>query len=1154
MLDRCRCTTWLVCVFALMTAIFAGAQTRNHAAPRKDVAAEALRLNNVGVAYMGQQRLEAALRTFRRAGQLDPRLKAARLNAAIALLNLQRFTPARRLLQTMVQRDPDNAVAWYNLGLLERAEGNDKAALDDFQQAANLAPADADAFYFLGTTYSQLHREQEAITALTQALKLDPFHASAEFALARAYQRLNETDQAKPHLARFQELTRNKLGGLVGQAYGEQGPLSLAQPAKALLQSAPPPVAVHFVDATAQAGMATKTPSADTTAADSLGSGACFFDFDGDGRPDLLLADRGPAGGLALYRNLGSGRFADVTTKAGLDTQAHAIACAAADYDNDGWTDFALSFSDRVALFRNQRDGTFKDVTQAAGLRVTGAPLALTWVDYDHDGDVDLYITARPGAHTVATNNLNQLWRNNGNGTFTEWTEQTGLATGATYSVVATDFNNDRAVDFVVASAAGSPQVLLNPREGKFKALKPWPESVRPVISAAVADFDKDGWMDLALTHSTAPGLTLWHNLNGQRLEPVTLPDLHWNRAWGVVAFDYDNDGWMDLVAVGETSTGRAEVRLLRNTGAGGFVDVTAQTGLDKLKLTNPRAIVVADYDGDGATDILITQAGASAVLLKNEGGNKNSSLHIALKGLADNKSGVGTKIEAFAGALWQKWEVTGSGFLGQSATTVDIGLARARQVDMLRLLWPTGVVQDEVSLAAGFTKVDEIDRRGSSCPLLFAWDGRRYRFVADMIGAGVVGHWIAPGQRNLPDPTEYIKVENVALRGNRLSFRLMEPMEEVVYLDQVRLLAVDHPAGVEVFPNEYFASEPPFPEFKVIASRTARPPAGAWDDRGNDVLPLLRSRDRRYVTSFELTPYKGFTKSHSLELDLGEPYAGGPLRLLLYGYIEYFMANSMYAADQAGITPVAPFVEALDSTGRWVRIVDDMGFPAGLSRTTVADLAGKLPLGAQRLRITTNLQIYWDQILVDRTPPGVAVRTIEVPLADATLAFHGYPRALERGTPGDLNYIYEDVSATGPYAHQSGAYTRYGDVRPLLAAADDRLVVFGSGDEVRLDFDPQALPSLPPGWRRDYFFFADGFEKDMDFYAADGFTVEPLPFHAMSDYPYPLVSSPRDASYMRYFLEYNTRFFSGEAEAEHRFNYRTLPHDPLRPTAGNVR
>ena len=392
-----------------------------------------------------------------------------------------------------------------------------------------------------------------------------------------------------------------------------------------------------------------------------------------------------------------------------------------------------------------------------------------------------------------------------------------------------------------------------------------------------------------------------------------------------------------------------------------------------------------------------------------------------------------------------------------------------------------------------------------------------------------------------------------------------MEPLEEAVYLDQVRLLAVDHPANDEVYPNEYFASNPPYPQFKVVVSGDARPPAGAWDEHGHNVLPDLLAH--RYFGDFEVTQFLGFAQPHTLTLDLGTPYSGGPLWLLAHGEIEYFSANSMYAASQAGIEAIAPYVEAEDSNGNWKRIMDDMGFPAGGPRTMTADLTGKLPRGTQKIRITTNLQIYWDSILVSRTPQpplnglptegrhpdrshslggakdlaraGNEVRLTNIHLLRADLEFHGYPYKIEGNPPGNVQYIYEKVSATGPYTRPFGTYTRYGDVLPLLTATDDKLAVFGSGDEVRLDFDPSSLPPLPQGWVRDYFFAANGYEKDMDFYAADGNYVAPLPFLSMGEYPYPAKKSfPLDDAHVNYLLEYNTRHMSGNEQRGFWFNY----------------
>ncbi len=223
------------------------------------------------------------------------------------------------------------------------------------------------------------------------------------------------------------------------------------------------------------------------------------------------------------------------------------------------------------------------------------------------------------------------------------------------------------------------------------------------------------------------------------------------------------------------------------------------------------------------------------------------------------------------------------------------------------------------------------------------------------------------------------------------------------------------------------------------------------------------------------------------------------------------------------------------------------MGFPAGGPRTMTADLTGKLPQGTQKIRITTNLQVYWDNILIDRTAQSSrdqasGPRLTPVPLVHADLEFHGYPLKIEGKPAGNVEYIYEKTSATGPYTRPVGTYTRYGDVLPLLTATDDKLAVFGSGDEVRLDFDPSHLPALPKGWARDYFFAANGYEKDMDFYAAEGNFVAPLPFLSMGEYPYaPKKSFPLDDAHLNYLLEYNTRHMSGNEQRGYWFDYGEL-------------
>ena len=1130
------------------------------------------RFNSIGVAYMNQQRFADAQKQFEAALKAQPDYPLAKLNLGISLLSQQKSEDAKKALLEASESLPRDPYLWYNLGLVYKDIGDHEKAIEAFQHVTEIVPSEPDAFYFIGSLNTQLQHYDAAIAALQSALAVFPFHASAEFALARAYQRKGDADNAREHLQKFQKITSQHLGAPFGAGYGDQGKFSLAEYPKSGLLKAPAAIPVTYVPQSLAAG-----PS----------SGACFFDYDGDGRPDLLLVGAVENASVRLLHNAGAGKFADVTDASGIKLSGAGLGCAAGDYDNDGKTDFAVCISggpsqqNGVHLFHNDGGGKFTDVSTTVGIKSEPGCSGLTFVDYDHDGDLDLYVTATtstkpigektrydqllvgPTAGVQSVRNVNVMWRNNGNSTFTDVSKETALGVeGTRGGAFTTDFNNDRAIDFVLAGGAKGAAILLNPREGNFKPLDGIDfarEHLPPAVGVVAFDFDKDGWMDLAFTHAGAPGISLWRNKEGKGLERVALPDFGWTSGAGIAAVDYDNDGWIDLVAVGERHESSAstnetvtnydhseegEIRLLRNLGEGKFADVTKETKLAAVKLTKPIAIAAADISGTGGMDLVVTQAEGAPLLLTNRGAEKNGWMEIDLKALNDNKSAIGTKVEVFAGALYQKWEVPGaSGYLGQSALPVHVGLGDEKGADVVRLLWPTGVPQDEIKLDGHKTQVvAELDRRGSSCPVLFSWNGSEYEFIADMIGPGVVGHWVAPGERDVPDPTEYLKVsgKSAQLRSDGLlSFRFLEPMEETVYLDQVKLLAIDHPASYDVFPNERFAANPPFPEFGVVPTRNAHAPLGAWNDRGDDVLPLLAKRDRKYVTDFDTLPFAGFAKLHWIELDIGEWNPRLPLRLIADGYTDYFTATSMYAADQAGIKVIPPYVEAQDASGKWVRVVEDMGFPAGLERTMIADLTGRIPVGARRIRIVNNLKIYWDAIRIDQTPEQKSTRVAEVPLAAASLDFLGFPKEIRLTPTSDTVYSYANRSRTGPYARAAGNYTRYGDVKPLLRSADDQFVIFSSGEGVKLDFDAKSLPSLPAGWVRDYFFFADGFEKDMDFYAAHAFTVEPLPKHGVKPYPYAQGQGyPEDLQHTEYELDYNTHQRSGKLPADLQYHY----------------
>ncbi|HET6199953.1 MAG TPA: tetratricopeptide repeat protein, partial [Candidatus Acidoferrales bacterium] len=269
--------------------------------------AEAIHHNNLGVAYMERQEQKNALAEFQQAYALDAHLDAARLNQAIALLNLQHFSQARPILDELAKREPKNPRVWYNLGLLDKSEGHADASAADFERVADIDPDDADTQYFLGQDYMALHDYPTAIAAFERALRINSFHVSAEFALAQAFQRSGETPNARTHLLRFQHLVAAKLGAPMSLTYGDQGKYSLAEIVSAGAEEIPHAIPVHFVDVTSESGLPTHAMppaiqgSAQTTEAGSYASGACVFDYDGDGRPDIFLVNADGSGRPALY-------------------------------------------------------------------------------------------------------------------------------------------------------------------------------------------------------------------------------------------------------------------------------------------------------------------------------------------------------------------------------------------------------------------------------------------------------------------------------------------------------------------------------------------------------------------------------------------------------------------------------------------------------------------------------------------------------------------------------------------------------------------------------------------------------------------------------------------------------------------------------------
>ncbi len=1138
---RITCTMRLAPLALALLAPLALAQSPNEA--------DAIRINNRGVAEMGQQMTERAATSFTEAFDKDPRLAQAAINKGIALLYLQKTDEAKAAFTAALALNPNSPQAWYNLGLAQHANNELEPALDSFKHVVALDPRDADSYYYQGVCYQELKDFDKAIAVLQQAITIDPVHASSEFVLARALQRSGHPNEAKPHFQRFRHLTSNKISAAIGLAYGEQGHYSTVTAIAEPTPASPKSVSVRY----------TLQPLLSAADSKSLNGPVCILDTTGSGVEDILLLGRAPHP-LTILHPEGANKFSRIDPATlGIQLTGNALACAIGDYTAEYRNSLVIATDSSLYLFHNLGKGKFEDATAASGLTQKNHPSGITFLDYDHDGILDLFIT---GAALNPGSPANILWRNNGNKTFTDKTDDTGLggfiadskSAPPTSAAILTDFNNDRAVDLAVAGA--TPVVYVNPREGKYPAQPITPAQFSPARGISTIDFNKDSWMDIALTHTTAPGLSLWKNIDGpnhvgRALERVPLPLPDATGGYGLTPLDLDNDGWLDLAALITTKTG-PQLRLLRNKGDGTFEDISHASLPASLHLTAPRALIAIDENG--APSLLITQQAAPPILLHNSGTGPNHSIRIDLTGFADNKTAIESKVEIYADNHTQKWEIPGaSGYMSQASPHLLAGLGTAEGVDLIRILWPTGVLQDEINLPhQPVFALKEADRRGSSCPVLFAWNGHKYQLVTDVIGAAVLGHWFTPNSRNIPRPDEWVKVPGNMLTPTadaQLSLRFIEPMEEVNYIDQLRLFAVDHPANVAVNPDEKFLDFPPFASGRVVASSETRLPAAAYDGNGKNVLPELSSTDHKFAAGFSPTPYDGFANLHSLTLDLGAVDNSRPLRLLMTGYVNYFSATSLYDAWQAGIKPVAPYAEAQLPNGTWVKISGDLGFPAGLERTIVIDLTGKLPAGAHVIRLQSNLEIYWDQALIDNHPDA-AYKMTELPLSTATLRFHGYPKQIDLPSNGDLDYDYDLVSLTGPFQHEQGSYTRFGDVTSLLKSnmekETDHHVIFGSGEEIATQFDTTTLPPLPAGWTRDYFFYANGYVKDMDWWDALPFTVAQLPSHTMPAYPYPEgKEEPLSTDSLDYQLNWNTRFDSGNPNRSYRFHFEPRPTSP---------
>jgi len=472
---------------------------------------------------------------------------------------------------------------------------------------------------------------------------------------------------------------------------------------------------------------------------ETSGAGCAFFDYDNDGWMDIYLVNSGkcdfynPPHPLrnALYHNNRDGTFTDVTEKAGVGGGGYGMGVAVGDYDGDGFPDLYVTQYERSILYHNNGDGTFTDVTSRAGVAAPGWSSSAVWFDYDNDGRLDLFVCQfaefnktmscgidSDGMHHYCIPRIfkprpSWLFHNNGDGTFTDVSRETGIADhlGKAWGVVATDINNDGRMDLFVTNDTVANFLFVN-RGGRFEETGLAADvaysgegRARSGMGVDSADFNQDGWMDLFAANIDEEIFSLYQNNHDGTFDDVAMPAgigmaTRWLSGWGLKFFDYDNDGDLDLILsngfpddlveqLSHKVTYKQPLLLFQNQGKT-FKNVSEQGGPAFSKTFAARGLAIGDFNNDGAVDVLISTNDGPPVLLQNKAGSQNHWLGVHLVGRKSNPDAVGARITYQAGDLKrERLKVGGGSFLSSHDPRLVLGIGQRSKIDWLEVKWP---------------------------------------------------------------------------------------------------------------------------------------------------------------------------------------------------------------------------------------------------------------------------------------------------------------------------------------------------------------------------------------------------------------------------------------------------------------------------------
>ena len=1145
-----QCMVLLTWLFTVCTV---GAQEMN----TTQIIEEAIRHQNLGLAYLEESQPSKAVEAFTSLVELLPDEAIGYGNLAVAHLRLQQADTAEDWVKRGIAVVPNDSQLHFILSEVYQLQGQSELAVEAMKEAVRLAPDELEFRYKLVRHYlgqrnnpeaqreavrhlQELHNRSPVnvvvLLKLTQGLLAQEQLEAAEKLSQELSRLLGDTDPEKlayltqgidairqgdlklasRNIRIFENLHRASpryqqgIGELVTDILGH--PIeTFSQGFKARIAAeGSPPIDVEFVDVTEQLGLA-DVESLPPDAVD-----ISLIDYDGDGNLDLYITPTG-----TLFRNTG-GRFTSVR-QFQIEEQdvlsPHTVAFA--DLDKDGTQDFLLQTLNRIGIFRVDASGSWGGSTLIEYEQASAETGPLHPIDFDHDGDLDLFADGAA------------MYRNNGDETFTNVGDQTFVVTdadgpnagqGIPTEVLSADFDDDGDIDIFVIHGEAGCTLYDNLRQGRLRAVTNEtgiPRNVR-YTAATAGDYDNDGDFDIFL--ATADRLHHYQNTGTGSFVDALGPEA------GVEGIppaflkniDYDNDGFLD-VWVG----GKDGMFLFRNGGAGEFAEpypiMENVTLTGDALLQSAIAGAVGDYDNDGDLDLFFINSDGQLRALQNNGGNQNNWIQVRLEGITVgnnkvNRDGIGSKLEIKVGDLYQLRYV--------SQQVSHFGLGAFDEADVVRVVWTNGVPQNVITPQARQQILEKQVLKGS-CPFLYVYNGEQYEFVTDLLWRAPLGLVTSMGFVAPDETRDFVKISGQQMqpKSGRYSIQITEELWETAYFDEVKLIAVDHPADADIFVDEQYIP-PPFAEFKVYGVAEKLRPKSAVDHRGKDVSNALQAFDYHYAIEHAPGMYQGVVEPHAIVLDLGDIPNDTPVTLFLTGWIFPTDTSINIAISQnPAINPSFPSVAVKDQTGEWKTVMDMIGIPAGKNKTITVDLTGKFLSEDRHVRIKTDMQIYWDMAFFTVGTQSVPMELTTLNPDSADLHYRGFSEMYRPNSHAPHLFDYQKVTIEAQWRDLAGYYTRFGDVSALLQEVDDMYVILNAGDEITVEFDAARLPDLKSGWVRDFILYSDGWDKDGDINTLTSQTVEPLPFHGMSAYPYPKTEHyPDDEAHQQYQREYNTR------------------------------